>query len=493
MEKKSPIGLPELIFASTEIRKKVHKWQKEGIIRNIAPRIYTTNFEEDPANIIKRRILEVLGNLYPGAVLSHRSAFEFRPTEANHIFVTYEYTKKIELPGVTIRFLEGHGSIEGDNKFIGELCVSQKERALLENLQASKRPGPESKTLSLLEIEEKLEEIIRVHGEEGLNKTRDRAREIAKQLDMQKEFEQLNKMISSMLTTSPSKRLKSPLAKARALSIPYDKARIQLFEILFRELSNREFKSRPDKNTTPRAFRNFAFFESYFSNYIEGTIFEIEEAREIIETGKPLPARNDDSHDVLGTYQIVSSKKEMSIVPSTPEELIDFLLARHKILLSARTSKNPGGFKDKNNRAGSTHFVDYSLVRGTLIKGFDFYRALREPFAKAAYMMFLISEIHPFLDGNGRIARIMMNAELVVAGESKIIIPTVYRDDYLPALKKLTNKSEPDVYIRMLQRAHEFSENVYAEDMDEMQKYLESCNAFSENDEVKILQIKPRI
>ncbi|GAI76162.1 unnamed protein product, partial [marine sediment metagenome] len=28
-------------------------------------------------------------------------------------------------------------------------------------------------------------------------------------------------------------------------------------------------------------------------------------------------------------------------------------------------------------------------------------------------IMFVISEIHPFLDGNGRIARVMMNAELV--------------------------------------------------------------------------------
>jgi len=30
-------------------------------------------------------------------------------------------------------------------------------------------------------------------------------------------------------------------------------------------------------------------------------------------------------------------------------------------------------------------------------------------------MMFLVSEVHPFLDGNGRIARVMMNAELILA------------------------------------------------------------------------------
>lgn len=55
--------------------------------------------------------------------------------------------------------------------------------------------------------------------------------------------------------------------------------------------------------------------------------------------------------------------------------------------------------------------------------------------------MFILSEVHPFLDGNERIARIMMNSELVKEEQSKIIIPTVYHDDYLGALRKLTGQS----------------------------------------------------
>ncbi|WP_290706739.1 Fic family protein [Flavihumibacter sp. CACIAM 22H1] len=83
-------------------------------------------------------------------------------------------------------------------------------------------------------------------------------------------------------------------------------------------------------------------------------------------------------------------------------------------MLQARKTENPGEFKDKNNRAGTTEFVDNELVAGTLKKGFDWYSLLQHPFAKAAYMMFMISEVHPFLDGNGRMARVMMNAELSV-------------------------------------------------------------------------------
>ncbi len=493
MENKQVLHLQEVIFSSQDpkISIQISKLLKSGAIRKIAPRVYSSNLDEPIEGIIRRNLFQILGNLYPGVVLSHRSAFEFQPTKTGEIFISTSYTKKVSLPGITLQFLEGHLPIEGDNKFTGELYVSQKARAFLENLQASKKLGSASKCLSLPEIEERLEQIIRVNGEEEINKLRDQARRISEQLGMQQEFEKLNRLISALLTTKTSKILSSPLAKARAFGKPYDPSRMELFETLFRELQQIEFPYREEKNTTPTSFRNFAFFESYFSNFIEGTVFEIDEAKKIIQTNKPIPARNDDSHDVLGTYQIISNKKEMEITPSTPEEFLKIIAFRHSILLSARVDKNPGLFKDKNNFAGSTAFVDYNLVRGTLIQSYDFYSALDHPFAKAAYIMFVMSEVHPFLDGNGRIARVMMNAELVKAGQSKIIIPTVFREDYMGALKKFTKQRKCDTYIKMLQRAHEFSANVYSENMDDMQAYLTSCNAFIEDSDV-ILKIKTR-
>ena len=493
MEKNRPIHLQEVICSSRDakISKQITKLLSAGVIIKIAPRVYSSNLDEPIEGIIRRNLFQILGTIYPGTMLSHRSAFEFQPTKTGQIFLTTSYTKKVKLPGITIQFLSGPSPIEGDNKFSGELSASQKARAFLENLQATKKLGSESKCLSFPEIEERLEQIIRVNGEEEINKLRDQARGISEQLGMQQEFEKLNRLISALLTIKTSKILSSPLAKARAFGKPYDPSRMELFETLFRELQQIEFPYREEKNTTPTSFRNFEFFESYFSNYIEGTVFEIDEAKQIIQTNKPIPERNDDSHDVLGTYQIVSNKKEMEITPSTPEEFLKIIAFRHSILLSARVDKNPGLFKDKNNFAGSTAFVDYNLVRGTLIQSYDFYSALDHPFAKAAYIMFVMSEVHPFLDGNGRIARVMMNAELVKAGQSKIIIPTVFREDYMGALKKFTKQRKCDTYIKMLQRAEEFSANVYSENMDDMQAYLTSCNAFIDDSDV-ILKIKTR-
>lgn len=400
--------------------------------------------------------------------------------------MTYKYTKKIKLPGISIRLLEGFGPIAGDMPFAGNLYTSQRARAFLENLQQSKGNGSTSKTLSIAEVEDKLEQIVRINGEEELNKLKDTARALSETLGMTKEMAILDKLISALLTTYDTKVLTSPLAVARAFGFPYDPMRLQLFEELFRELHTQEFESRQDKNSSIRAFRNFSFFESYFSNFIEGTVFEVEEAKQIMETNQPLPARNEDSHDVLGTYQIVSNKQEMSKTPATADELLSMLQYRHKVLLRARIDKNPGLFKDKNNFAGQTAFVDFNLVKGTLIKSFDFYRALEHPFARAAYMMFVVSEVHPFLDGNGRVARVMMNAELVSRGQSKIIIPNVLREDYLGVLRKLTRSQESAPYIRMLRRAFEFSSNIYGDNTDVMQAHLKSCNAFLEPGEGRL-------
>lgn len=488
MENILPIHLQEIVFSSSDskISKQISRLEKAGKLRKIAARVYSPNFTDSPEAIIRRNLFAILGKLYTGSILSHRSALEFKPTSAGHVFLTYTYTKKIKLPGVTLRLIEGHGPIEGDNPLSGELYASQLERALLENLQVSRQPGPKSKTLTLPEIEDRLEKVIRVKGEAGLNELRDKARAIAEKLGMQNEFAKLNKLISALLTSHPSKVLSSPLAVARAFGNPYDPARLPLFEKLFIELKQKEFKNLPEKNTTSQSFKNFAFFEAYFSNYIEGTEFELGDAKKIIETETPMPDRDEDSHDVLGTYKLVSNRDEMIITPGNPEGLLEILLYRHKVLLSARTSKRPGEFKDKNNRAGETHFVDHTLVKGTLIKGFDFYQALSDPFAKAAYIMFLISEVHPFLDGNGRIARVMMNAELVKLGQTKIIIPTVYREDYIGAIRKLTRQEDPKAYVKMLRQAHEFSSTVVGNDMDAMEKLLEESNAFKEYNKSKL-------
>ncbi|MDR2843441.1 MAG: Fic family protein [Candidatus Symbiothrix sp.] len=479
----------ELIFASSDksISYMIAKAEKEGKIRKIAPRIYTTNLQDSVEYIIKRHFFDILKWRFPEAVISHRSASELRPTETGNFFLTSNYTKKItDLKGITLNVMEGKPAVESDVN-LGGIYASSEGRWVLENMQVSRKKGGESKNFPIEFIEDKLEKIILREGEDGINKFRDKAREIANQLDFKSEFNKLNSLISALLNTHNSDVLSSASAKARATGMPFDSKRVELFEILYDKLKDYYFPERTDKNNSEDSFRLFSFFEAYFSNYIEGTKFIIEDAKKIIDTGIAIPKRIKDSHDILDTFQIVSNSYEMSITPVSAEELIQILKRRHLTMMSARSEEvNAGYFKSQNNRAGNTEFVDYTLVEGTLRQGFKYYAALTDPMAKAIFMMFIISEIHPFMYGNGRISRIMGNAELFKSGLSRIIVPTVYREDYIMSLKKFTNRKEPDTFIRVMDKLQYFSNNIFGDNFDELNNYFKETNAYKEPSEGKL-------
>ena len=56
-------NLLEVVVGSTEVRSS--KQVKSGILRKIATRVYTTNMDDSPEDIIRRNVLYILGQLYP--------------------------------------------------------------------------------------------------------------------------------------------------------------------------------------------------------------------------------------------------------------------------------------------------------------------------------------------------------------------------------------------------------------------------------------------
>lgn len=483
--------LPEIVFASSDPvqSRKITGWIEEGILRPLIPRAYTSNLLDEPSVITRKNIWHLLSNLFPGFLISHRTALEYQISPKGNIYLTASARRVYRWPGVNIRIAEGLEPLETDTAYYGTLYASSIERACLENLSSSRIIEGEKRTVGQEVIERRLLDILNTRGEDTLNALRDHAREIAGVLNMPKEFDRLDHIIGSLLSTKPSRHLKSQVATAYALGEPYDSGRIELFNILAAELRARVFAQYPEKTRKQTLFSHFAFFESYFSNYIEGTTFPVEEALDIVYHEKMIPLRTEDTHDIRGTFRICADRKEMQIIPSSAEDLILILRRRHAAILSGRPDKYPGAFKSKTNRAGDTVFVEPQFVIGTLKMGFKSYYALEDPVARALFMMFLVSEVHPFADGNGRIARIMMNAELVHHGYTKIIIPTVYRDDYMLALRKLTRQSDSVVYVRMMLRALEFSHWLDPDSIDRLRGQLEQSNAFKEPDaDVSVLR-----
>jgi len=460
-------------------RKAISRRVSQGKLVKIYPGIYTDEIDKDLAEVVRLNTWEIASYIAPGGIVSHRSAYDPRATPDGYFFITYKSGKKVEMAGLTFVLIKGPGPVEGDRRLgNGNLYQSQFERMLIENLQ---RDRGIKKRLGKKEVEIILEEQALRGGETKLNQIRDRARHISVPLGMQKEFNILDGIIGALLTTHPANNLESSVAIAMAKGIPYDANRVKMFESLAIDL-DRDYLPSFAMTDNELAWSNFSFFESYFSNYIEGTIFTVEEANKIISSGVALPAREADSHDVLGTYKITSDKTLINKIPDGPESLVQLLRSRHSIMLKERPAKHPGMFKERNNQAGAYVFVDHQQVKGTLEKAWKYYEYLQDPVARAYYAMFITTEVHPFEDGNGRIARLMMNSELSANGLSKILIPNVYRRDYLAALKAMSNNLNSLPLIRMLNRIYEFSSLLSQEDFEEMQAFLDRCNAFSDQE-----------
>ena len=485
--------LPEIVFSTSDstLSQRISRWVKSGRLRKIAPKLYTSNFTDSDYQIVKRNLYPILGHLFSGALLSHRSALEGRPTDSGDVFLTYTYTRHVALPGIRVHLMKGPGPGSTDVPFMNGLFISSRPRSFLENLQIARGRSGLAKILSKVELEERLDRICLAQGTAALNTLRDSARELAGPLHMEEPFRKLNALIAAILRTRPANVLSSPAARARSMGMPYDSFRLDLFNTLFTALSQAELPVRNEVRTTERERQLLAFFEAYFSNYIEGTEFKVSEAYDIVFHNKVPRNRPADAHDVMGTFRVAASIGQSRSVSETFDDFCRILKSRHHDIMEGRPDRAPGEFKEDGNRAGETVFVDPGLVQGTLLKGFEMASAITPGLPRAIFMMFLIAEVHPFVDGNGRVARLMMNAELVHRGLSRIVMPTVYRDDYLLALRALSRSSNPVPLVRAMDYVQDFSSRLPMSSYDEAINALTNCNAFKDPDEARLIMYSP--
>lgn len=488
MPKIALADLPEVFVSNTKLSGLVRDALARGEIRKLGSRLYTRNLKEDPERLLKRQWYFLLTSYYPDALIADRTAIENQPAADGSVFLVSNKTREIEIPGLVFRPRKGPGPLPSDRPFPGGARLSSTARAYLENMAPSRgRPNRIARTLSAKEMEERLDARLRQQGEDALNRLRDEAREIAPKLGLKEEYDQLHRLIGALLGTREAK-LESGVARARSAGQPFDPDRIALFEKLFAALRETVPADRRAPERSAEAAATLAFFEAYFSNFIEGTEFSVDEARRIIFEGEIPAERPADAHDVMGTFRLVSDTGEMSRLPRRFDEFVDLLRARHARIMEGRPDKNPGAFKNQENRAGNTIFVAPEMVLGTLEKGFEFAQALGEPFQRAIFMMFLVSEVHPFADGNGRVARVMMNAELVAAAEERIIIPTAYRTDYLSALKAISQNGLSEPVIRMLDYAQRYTHAIDWSTLERARAMLQGTDAFAEGEQAKLKQ-----
>ena len=472
----------ELYFAAALSPSEARKLQRHaaaGALVRVSKGVYGPKMEEaELAALVRRNWARVVGVVVPGGVVSHISAMKGGILANGELVLSHpaSFNRKVQLPGLLVRVLQGPGFLPGDLPIqTSGLHFAGRTRMLLENLgkKAAVRATRD-------EVESHLVAILNASGEKALNDIRDQAAALAPALGAERSLAELRSLVGALLGTHAKGQLRTKEGLAVAHGTPVDQERLGRFETLAAHLRG-EPLPRIQNNVTGLARQHFAFVESYFSNYVEGTKFDIEQARDIVMNNTVMPNRPKDSHDILGVFRLAISSPYRDSPPVAGPEFLEGLEAWHGEMLKMRPEANPGKPKLEVNYAGTTKFVEPGMVRGTLTEGSRLALSVPEGLARAIYYAFLVSEVHPFDDGNGRLSRLVMNAELTRTGLSRIIIPTLYHPQYVDCARALTRGNEPVGFVRSLAKMANWTSQFNYSGLDALIATLRRTNALEES------------
>lgn len=473
----SPYG--SLEWATTATQSRLSRAVSAGTALRLAPGVYVSGASVGLEHVARHHLFPIVAKYWPRAVLCGKSAASGGLPVDGELYVSLPEPPRrspLILPGVKVIAFAGPGELPGDIQMPHGLWMSGAARCLVENVYLR---GRQARFRAGLEVvDDKIDDIARAGGA-------GRVRNVLEQLDAIKDcFDSdaidivRRRLVAVLGTVAAGERRPNDRLAARLAGLPYDAQRIMMLSKLVEHVSDRPPVPRPALSPESR-WEWLSFFESYFSNFIEGTEFGVDEARRIALEGHDVASRPQDAHDVDATFRLATDPLDRIRTPKSGEDLVDTLVQRHSVLMAARPDKRPGQMKEKANFAGGYQFVEPELVKGTLIKGYDTFAAVRDPLARATCVMALVTECHPFDDGNGRVARLAANAELSAAGEVRIVIPTVYRNHYLAALTGFSNGAgRGEQLMAVLEFAQRWTASIDWSSYEGACVVLEECNAF---------------
>ena len=287
-----------LYFASDSpsLAKQLSRQAEQGAMLRIGRGVYTANGDpEEVAATVQRNWRLLASKLVPGGVVSHISGFQGGLTAGGYVTLSHptRFNKTLSFPGVQLVLLQGPGPLPGDMQLgVTGLYWASRARVMLENLGRVTKLRPTRVGAAV--VEEKLVAILNASKEAGLNRLRDEARALAPQLNATNAFETLNHVIGALLGTHACGELQTKAGQMVAQGTPVDTACLERLEALAAALRSKVLPTIQDVAGSGTAKVNFALLEAYFSNYVEGTKFSIDEAVEIVLRDKIVPTRPKD-------------------------------------------------------------------------------------------------------------------------------------------------------------------------------------------------------
>lgn len=222
-----------------------------------------------------------------------------------------------------------------------------------------------------------------------------------------------------------------------------------------------------------RAFQNLEDWLrvelTYSSNAIEGNTLSRMETAEVIEkgvsatiSGKPLK----DQIEAINHAKAIEFIKDLAKIRKSHQFITeDDILSIHKLILNGIIDVWAGKYRQTQVYIRGTSLdlprpAEVPILMRKFVEWLGD-RQAEHPVKVASDAHFKFESIHPFVDGNGRVGRLLMNLILIINGYPMAIVRNEERAQYLQALNVGQTKGELKLLSDLIKNAVERSIDAY--------------------------------
>ncbi len=192
---------------------------------------------------------------------------------------------------------------------------------------------------------------------------------------------------------------------------------------------------------------------TYNSNAIEGNTLTLSETKVVLE-GTTIGGKSVTEH--LEAINHKEAIEYLETIIKEKKDLTEWTLKNiHQLILKKIDNDNAGRYRAENvTISGASHIPPNHMIISELIqKLFAEYEKEwnnYHPVIKACLLHGEFVKIHPFIDGNGRTARLILNYELMKYGYTPIVITKERRAEYYEALDIAHTTLDYSKFVRLI-------------------------------------------
>ena len=215
-----------------------------------------------------------------------------------------------------------------------------------------------------------------------------------------------------------------------------------------------------------RAMRESYYLHIYHTNAIEGNSLSLIQTRSILETGYVVPGKTVKEHTEVQGLQDALGFINATLVNKPGPVTIDDVLAIHKRVMGYTEPHVAGIFRNHqvyiaNHVPPAPDIIEQEMVNFFTWLGSESVTKLH-PIELAGLAHYWLVHIHPFVDGNGRTGRLLMNLILMKSGYPPVTISFSDRAAYYEFLQ-LGNKGDIRPFLRFVAACTERTLDSYLE------------------------------